>query len=593
MKQFNRGIKHFRIDWQSGVIKAFLVGAYITAFVAASLLITSCGSLQISLEESAENTISITEANGPSKTPESEPTEPVTLGLDGQGPFYIGEPFSVGAADEVTVLQVRDGRAAFTQSPVGMGVLWDYSGPSGKIAYASEFYHASRAFSRSVTDLWVYDYATDTTEQWLQDDVGRAYWSPYLPESSEPQQLVAAVFDAEIGAFDLVLVDGPDQTRKLAGCSSEEFSFSPDGSQIAYKSGWYNESQPRPDECSGVFVIELEDGSIRRLTNTDPLATGGWFGDQPLWAESLDALLFKSFNEDSLFNIVPLGGSEWSRVGIAESIEEDYLPAPLFSLWSDAHRSVIGQTEGMMDPHAVWVYRLSADGAQIEEAFRVDWEEVQRDLLLLGWWEPGESVLIRDITNPSDINPLGEVVVWSLSERRVIETVSIKPDIPITLYSEDIRTEIAELDVVLAAFLRGSAEERALLVQTINQGCTTELFAYGPPPCEEGMAEGTLVERFPYMQYRQERYEKPENIAKLMDFEIAGLYAIYRILSSPLDSGFSPEHEYVSAFVSAEGQKLILVFSELGRVHRIDFWELTPPEVLDRSTVEYLLPPLQ
>ncbi len=574
------------------VIKTFLVLVYITAILAASLLLVSCGSFDISLEGNPEGPLPIATEEVEDPVLELEPSVEDDQGQDGQGPFYIGEPFSVGTSDEITVLQVREGVAGFTQSPVEMGVLWDYSGPSGKIAYASEFYHASRAFSRSVTDLWIYDYATDTTEQWLQDDVGRAYWSPYIPDSLEPQQLVAAIFDSDIGAFDLVLVDGPDQTRKIAECSSEEFSFSPDGSRIAYKSGWYNESQPRPDECSGVFIIELEDGSIRRLTNTDPLATGGWYRDQPLWGESLDALLFKSFNEDSIFNIVPLGGTEWSQVGIAESIQEDYLPTPFFSIWSDAHRSVIGQTEGMMDPHAVWVYRLSADGAQIEDAFRVDWGEFRHDLLLLGWWEPGESVLIRDISNPSDLNPLGEVVVWSLSERRVMKTVSIKPDIPITVYPEDISTGIAELDVVLAAFLSGSAEDRARLAQTVIEGCTTDSFAYGPPPCEVGMAEGTLVERFPYMQYREERYETPENITTLMDFEVAGLYAIYRILSSPLDSGFASDHEYVTALVSAEGHKLVLVSSVLGRVQRIDFWELTPPETLDRASVEYLLPPL-
>ena len=591
MSHINQTSKVTFSDWRCGTIKAFLVGAYVTALIVASLLMTGCGSFQLSLEEGAESSPPTPTAIERDAEPELEPTEALSSGRDGEGPFYISEPFSAGTEDAWTILAVQNGVASFTESPVAMGVLWDYSGPSGKIAYASEFYHASSVFNRSVTDLWVYEYATGQSERWLVDDVGRAHWSPYQPESSKAQQLAAAVFNTTMGSFDLVLVDGPDQIRKLAECSSEEFSFSPDGSQIAYKSGWYNESEPRPDECSGVFIVELDDGSIRRLTATDPLATGGWYSDQPLWAESLDALLFKSFNEDSLFNIVPLGGSEWSRVGIAESIEEDYLPAPLFSLWSDAHRSVIGQTEGMMDPHAVWLYRLSADGTQIEDALRVDWGGFSHDLQLLGWWEPGESVLIRDISNPSDLNPLGEVVVWSLAERSVVDTVSIKPDFAMTLYPNDITTGIPEVDVILTAFLNGDASQRAAFAETITEGCTTEQFSIGPPPCENGMQAGTIVERFTYRRYREERYVKPEEITELMDFTVRGLYAI-AAYTQRSDVGEVEVGEYHLALVSDSEQKLIIVMVNQGRVVEIDFWELTPPEVFSNFGGLYILPPL-
>ena len=592
MRQANQVIRISKIEGNPSIIKSFLISAYIAAFLAAALLITGCGTFQIALEDNTAVPTSVSDPVNPTQASEPEPTEPVTVGFDGQGPFFLGGYFSPGITEAGTVLQVREGVAAFTQSPVAMDFLWDYSGSSGKIAYASEFYHASRDFSRSVTDLWVYDYATDSGEKWLEDDVGRVYWSPYLPESSVPQQLAAAVFDSNNGTFDLLLVDGPGQTRKIANCVSEEFSFSPDGTLIAYKSGWYNESEPRPEECEGAFVVNLSDQSIRRLSDTDPLATGGWFGDQPLWAESLDGLLFKSYNEASIFNLVPLEGSGWYTVAIAASIGEDYLPAPFYSLWSDAHTTVIGQTEGMLDPWGIWVYRLSASGDEIEEAFRIDWGASRHDLILLGWWEPGESVLIRDITYTSGLNPLGEVVVWSLAERKVVDTISIKPEFPMELYPDDVTTGFDEIDVVLRAFLTGSPSDRAALANTITSGCTSELFSVGPPPCEEGMPEGTPLDRFPIHRYREQRYVTPVEISDLMNFGVEGLFAIYKIRPTGFSSEFSPNGEYGIVLLSTMDQKAIIVFVEGGRVVQLDFWELTPPETIFGSDSEYVLPPL-
>ncbi len=556
------------------------------------LLLAACGSFQLSMEQGGETPIKVIDSVV--ETPITiTPTEPmVPSGLDGAGPFYIGEPFSQGSSEEKIALMVRDGVAAFAQSPVDMGVLWDYSGPSGKIAYASEFYHASRDFSRSVTDLWVYDFATGMTERWLEDDVSQAFWSPYLPGSSSPQKLVAAVFDSTSGTYDLHLVTGPSQTQVLAQCASEEFGFSPDGKQVVYKAGWYRDGEPRPEDCDGVFLVSLEGFALRRLTDTNPVATGGWFRDQPLWSESLNALLFKSYNETSIFNLVPLDGSGWSEVGISASIEEEYLPTPFLSLWSDRYQSVIGQTEGMMDPFGVWVYRFSADGTEIEEAFRVDWGEFDHDLILLGWWEPGESVMIRDITNPSALNPLGEVVVWSLRDRNVVETISIPREIPMTLYPADVKTGIPGLDDVLEAFLRGDASQRATFAETIQEACTEQLFSIGPPPCEEGMEPGTIVERFPYRRFRDRLYVKPEEIIGLMDFPIDGLFAIAHFPPPGTESQDPPTGIFHVALVSKADQKLVNLIVDLGRVVEIEFWELTPPEVYSDFRGNYVLPPL-
>jgi hypothetical protein len=561
-------------------------------FVSLVLLMTACGSFQVSFEQAEESPTVMPDEVSPVDT-SLEPTSlPGTVGQDGVGPYYIGGLFSPGSGDASTILEVRQGVAAFAQSPVDGEMLWDYSGPSGRIAYASEFFHASRNFSRSVSDLWVYDYASDTSEMWLEDDVSRAYWSPYLPDSSEPQQLVAAVFDSNSGTFDLMLVDGPSQTRTIAQCASEEFAFSPDGKRLAYKAGWYGDSTQRPEDCEGVFVIDLKDQANRRLTVTSPIASGGWIGDQPLWAESLDALLFKSYDETSVFNLVPLDGSEWKPVVIAPSVSVDTLPVPFYSLWSDTHKIVIGQTEGMFDPFGVWVYRLSPEGEQIEQAFRIDWGNYRHDLMLIGWWEPGESVILRDITYPSALNPLGEVVIWALAEGAVIETISVSPDFPMTLYPADTSTGDADLDAILHAFLSGLPSERAAFTEMITAGCTNEIFVVGPPPCEEGMAEGTRLERFPYRRYREQRYVTPDELTELMDFGVAGLYAITRVQQGGFESEWATFGEYAVVLVSAEGQKAIYLYVNSGKVVQVEFSELSAYEELYDYQGEYVLPPM-
>ena len=62
----------------------------------------------------------------------------------------------------------------------------------------------------AVTDLWVYDFATDSAEQWLPDQVGRAIWSP---AGSAESILAIAQHNGE--AFDLVLMDAPGQATTL------------------------------------------------------------------------------------------------------------------------------------------------------------------------------------------------------------------------------------------------------------------------------------------------------------------------------------------------------------------------------------------
>ncbi|GMR10307.1 MAG: hypothetical protein BMS9Abin28_1128 [Anaerolineae bacterium] len=362
------------------------------------LVLSACGPFGISID--LEDISVVGEApsgRAATEVPSLEPqiTGVVTdVGQPGRNvPELVWAPFADVLDETRNVLTVRPDQVGFETSPVDFALYWDYSGVTGKLAYASEFWQPARGSNRSVSDLWVYDYDTGEAVQWLPDNVSRASWSPVQPGRFTDQRLAAAIYNTEEGRYDLALVDGPGQVEWLANCTSPSFSWSPDGSQLAYTAFSIGEPGDIPEECEGVFLISVEDKSVTKISEVLSLS-GGWIGDRPIWAQGQDVLLFSEASNESIFWVIPLDGSGAFQIEEEETrqnVGEQYLPRPMHSLWSAEHRSVIGQTEGMLDASGVWVYTFSEDMRTIEEAYRINWGEYRHDLVLVDWWEPGES----------------------------------------------------------------------------------------------------------------------------------------------------------------------------------------------------------
>ena len=526
----------------------------------------------------------------PTGTPEPEaPAAPTSEGESGPVvPELAWMPFSSGLDESRAVLVVRSDQVGLEPSPVGFSLYWDYSGPTGRLAYASEFWHAAEGSNRSVSDLWVYDYISGVATQWLPDNVGRASWSPLQPGQLEGQRLAVAIYSSETDRYDLVLVDGPGQLEPLASCASPSFSWSPDGSQIAYTA--YS-AERAPGECQGVFLVSVEDGLVTKIS--DQLAlSGGWIGDRPVWAERQGALLFSGYTPESIFWVVPLAGTGAFQPTISPGIGEESLPAPMYALWSSEHRSLIGQTEGMTDPLGAWVYSLSDDLRSIEQAYRVSWGGYRHDLILVDWWEPSESLLLRDITNTSELNPFGVAAVWSLGDRSASELASSRPVIEVPLYPKEVSTGVQPVDRVIQIFLAQAFDRRMDLIRTLTTGCTTTEYFVGPPLCRAGQVEGTQVEVFPYRMYRASHYAASDELEALLQFPLEGVYAVYKVPQAGFQETWWPAGEYGVVFASTEGELGVEVIIEGEQVVRIEFWPLTPVEMLNGAEFEYLLPPL-
>ena len=563
--------------------------------LAVLLALAGCGPLGSGLEEGVDVPGPATPtrgaaASGATGTPEPQASAVPTSEIESAVPDLVWLPFSSGVDDSRSVLVVRSNQVGFETSPVDFSLYWDYSGITGRLAYASEFWHAAEGSNRSVSDLWVYDYTSGKANQWVPDNVGRASWSPMREGQAEQQRLAAAIYDTENGRYDLVLLDGPFQSQLLASCASPSFTWSPDGTQIAYTAYSAEDGGSAPGECQGVFLVSVKDGLVTEIS--DQLAlSGGWIGDRPVWAERQGALLFPGYTPESIFWVVPLDGSGAFQPAMSPSIGEEYSPSPMHALWSAEHRTLIGQVEGMEDPFGVWAYTFSQDLRTIEQAYRVNWGDYRHDLILVDWWEPGESVLLRDVTNISDLNPFGVAAVWSLGDRSAAELVSSRPVIEVPVHPLDVRTGVEPVDRVIQIFLAQAFDQRTDLIRTLTTGCTTTEYFVGPPLCRAGQVEGTPVAVFPYRMYRASHYAAPDELEALLEFPLEGLYAVYRVPEAGFEETWWPAGEYSVVFASTEGELGVEVIIEGEQVVRIEFWPLTPVEVLGQSELEYLLLP--
>ncbi len=69
--------------------------------------------------------------------------------------------------------------------------------------------------------------------------------------------------------------------------------------------------------------------------------------------------------------------------------------------------------------HSVWVYEFNQDLRTVVNSYTIGGGE-SADMLLIGWWEPGASVLLIDAsTEPGSY--AGAPIVWSLAENAPLD----------------------------------------------------------------------------------------------------------------------------------------------------------------------------
>lgn len=154
---------------------------------------------------------------------------------------------------------------------------------------------------------------------------------------------------------------------------------------------------------------------------------------------------------------------------------------------------------------------------------------------------------------------------------------------------EPLESVIEEIKPVLIA-MSGYGDLRSL-VEYVSTACTTADGLGGPPKCNPGESEGTMVEVFPILA-TEGHFVRPEEINPALEIVAKGLYAVYRPLPTPNAEDWWPSGDYALLFdrefndipnpVTAlvqDGKLVRLVFS-IG---------ITPAQILDGIPVEQIL----
>jgi hypothetical protein len=107
-------------------------------------------------------------------------------------------------------------------------------------------------------------------------------------------------------------------------------------------------------------------------------------------------------------------------------------------------------------------------------------------------------------------------------------------------------------------------------IQFVDIPCTNADGLGGPPKCDAGMAEGTIVEVFPVLG-GEGYYYTPENIDTYLNLWVKDLYAVYKISPNQYQEPYWPAGEYALLFDRDENDIPfpITVYVESGKIVRL------------------------
>jgi hypothetical protein len=160
-------------------------------------------------------------------------------------------------------------------------------------------------------------------------------------------------------------------------------------------------------------------------------------------------------------------------------------------------------------------------------------------------------------------------------------------------YPPNTRTGVPEIDRVIDAISRQDVDARVELIRYIQFPCTTRDGLGGPPKCEEGEADGTIVTAFPVL-YSVGTHTRPEDIWRVLNFTVRGLFAVYQVLEVGYEQDYWPVGDDAIVFTSEDGgyPHTVTLHVTNGEIVRLDYGMSWPPfdQIWERSDT-FILPP--
>jgi hypothetical protein len=160
-------------------------------------------------------------------------------------------------------------------------------------------------------------------------------------------------------------------------------------------------------------------------------------------------------------------------------------------------------------------------------------------------------------------------------------------------YPPETRTGDPNLDWILDSVLLGDPPLTLDLVLLTTTACETTEGLGGPPKCEPGEPEGTLVQGLP-VSYGEGTFLRAKNAQSALNFSVLDLIAVYRVPDTAYQADYWPAGEYGIVFTTGDGGFLhvITLILEDGKIVRIDFTPMAPSDLTWAPIDDFVLPPL-
>jgi hypothetical protein len=157
------------------------------------------------------------------------------------------------------------------------------------------------------------------------------------------------------------------------------------------------------------------------------------------------------------------------------------------------------------------------------------------------------------------------------------------------------RTGIDEIDKVIDVILGNDIYARLDMVRLTTTACTIADGLGGPPKCEPGELNGTIVDVFP-VSNGEGHHVRWDKVQPVFDFTVRGLSAVYVVPEDVYRADYWPAGEYGIVFTSEDDgyPHTIILLVEDGQIVRLEFIPIWPPfDLIRQKSDEFILSPIR
>ena len=257
---------------------------------------------------------------------------------------------------------------------------------------------------------------------------------------------------------------------------------------------------------------------------------------------------------------------------------------------SSLRRNNDDSIEETISAQSTHIAHLATQAAKQEQINWDQWEDIGR----LYTQMPYALGIITPI--PSGVTINRTPTPNSINMQEFGETTTPTPTMSIDIeYPIDTRTGIDEIDKVIDAILDVGIDARLELIHLTRTACTTADGFGGPPKCEPGQSDGTIVDVFP-VSSGEGHYLRPDQLRHALGFTVRGIVAVFVVPEDAHRAEFWPAGTYGVIFSSEAGghPHIITVFVENGRIIRLDFSPVWPPfDLIQQMSDEFIIAPIR